>query len=426
MTHTARGVSLGLVLACTLVTFSLGVGQKSPCMDGLDWGETGDPSTAYVQYRLLCYTDLVPLLGTEQLAGGRLPYLNACARDGGNCDEYPVLTMYLMRAAAWIAPPTFGTGLSTSDYSSFYLVNAALLAVCAAATAYALWRLAGRRALWFALAPTLLIYGTVNWDLFAVMLATLALFAYAVRQDEWSGGLLGLGAAAKLYPAFLVLPMFLQGLRDRQPDRSVRVLWWSVGAWIAVNAPFAIVATTAWWEFFRFNAKRPADFDSLWYLACDHDLGCPSIGTIGVASALLAAGIVALVWWRKARRQPGFPPWALGFPILVAFLLANKVYSPQYGLWLLPWFVLAGTSFRLFAAFEVAEVLVFLTRFRMFADMAGQEWGWPEAWFQWAILLRAAVLVLVLVDWVRRETPPLAVVASRGRHEHGHLLEPVA
>jgi uncharacterized membrane protein len=435
MKHAARGVSLGLVLACTVVTFSLGVAQKAPCMSGQGWGASDavrdpDGREAYVQYRRLCYSDLVPLLGTEQLAGGRLPFLDPCVKNGGNCDEYPVLTMYLMRAAGWVAPPSADGVLRAGDYSSFYLVNAFMLGVFAAATAYALWRLAGRRALWFALAPTLLIYGTVNWDLFAVMLTTLALLAYAVRQDEWSGGLLGLGAAAKFYPAFLVVPLFLQGLRDRQPDRSVRVLWWSAGAWLAVNLPFAIVATTAWWEFFRFNASRAADFDSLWYIACDHGFACMSVRTIGFLSAAGAIGVVALVWWRKARRDPNFAPWTLGLPILLAFLLANKVYSPQYGLWLLPWFALLGTNFRLFVAFEVTEVLVFATRFRFFGGLADQPWGWPEAWFQWAVLLRAAILILLLLDWVRREAPPLAVVMGRLRSEAAapgasrHDLEP--
>lgn len=420
MKHAARGVSLGLVLACTVVTFSFGVAQKSPCIDGQGWGVSDaalDPEgrRAYVQYRLLCYSDLVPLLGTEQLAGGRLPFLDACVKNGGNCDEYPVLTMYVMRLSAWIAPPSPDGVLSSANYSSFYLVNAGLLGVFAVGTASALWRLAGRRALWFALAPTLLIYGTVNWDLFAVMLATFALLAYAMRQDEWSGGLLGLGAAAKLYPAFLVVPLFLQGLRDRQPDRSVRVLWWSAGAWLAVNLPFAIVATTAWWEFFRFNASRAADFDSLWYIACDHGFACLSVRTIGIASAAVFTAIVGLAWWRKSKREPAFAPWTLGLPILLGFLLANKVFSPQYGLWLLPWFVLVGTNFRLFLAFEVAEVLVFATRFRFFGGLVHEPWGWPEAWFQWAVLLRAALLVLILIDWVRQKAPPLAVVIDRRR-----------
>ena len=70
----------------------------------------------------------------------------------------------------------------------------------------------GGKALWFVLAPTLLIYGFMNWDLFAVALATGALVAFARRRDGLAGVLLGLGAAAKFYPALLLLPLIAHRL----------------------------------------------------------------------------------------------------------------------------------------------------------------------------------------------------------------------
>ena len=65
----SRTVTLGLVLACLGGTLLVGAVQKAPCAGG-DWADGR-------QYRLACYTDIVPLFGTEQLAGGRLPYLDA-------------------------------------------------------------------------------------------------------------------------------------------------------------------------------------------------------------------------------------------------------------------------------------------------------------------------------------------------------------
>ena len=50
-----------------------------------------------------------------------------------------------------------------------------MLLGCAVAIAVCLYMLNGARALYFALAPTLLIYGTMNWDLLAVMFATVAM-----------------------------------------------------------------------------------------------------------------------------------------------------------------------------------------------------------------------------------------------------------
>jgi uncharacterized membrane protein len=393
MGRAARTISLGVVLACVLGTMALGTIQKGPCANGAWKGGK--------QYRLLCYTDVVPLVGTEQLAGGRLPFLDRCREVADqHCDEYPVLTMYFMRAAAWVA----GTG-----YASFFFANAFLLALCAAVIGVCLWRLAGRRALWFALAPTLLIYGTMNWDLFAVALATAALLAFADRRDVLAGALLGLGAAAKFYPALLVLPLFLQRLQGREPDRAVTVLWAAAGTWALVDIPFALASPGAWWEFFRFNGSRVPDFDSLWYIACRYrGGGCLSTTAVNAWSAALFAASFAVLWAIKVARSPRFPRWTLGFPLLVTFLLANKVYSPQYGLWLLPWFALALPDLKRFVAFEIADLAVFVTRFWFFGSYTG-EWGTPQWWFEVAVLVRTAVLVWCLIGWLLRETEPLAL-----------------
>jgi uncharacterized membrane protein len=288
--------------------------------------------------------------------------------------------------------------------------------------------LAGRRALWFALAPTLLVYGTINWDLFAVMLMVLALVAFAERHDGWAGALLGLGAAAKFFPAFLVIPLFLQGLQDREPDRSVRVLWWSAGTWAVVILPFAIAAPGPWSEFFRFNGSRTSDFDSLWYIACRHvPAACTSTSVVDAASLAVFLGLSALLLALKLRRNPDFPRWTFGLPVLIVFLLSNKVYSPQYGLWLLPWFALAMGSFRRFVVFEIADVGVFVTRFWFFGAYTGAM-TWPQQWwFETAVLLRAAVLVWCLVGWLREDAPE-RVLGSGGwrRTRAGQPTEPSA
>jgi uncharacterized membrane protein len=407
--HAPRAVSLVVVLVCVAGTMAVGTALKAHCAGG-DYSDGR-------QYRDLCYSDIVPLLSTEQLADGRLPFLDACAPSENNCDEYPVVTMYVMRAAGWVAQVrTALLGSSGIDTASFYYTNAFILSLFAGATAFGLWLLVGRRALWFALAPTLLIYGTINWDLVAVAFATLALVAFASRRDGWAGVLLGLGAASKLYPALLVIPLFLQGIQDREPDRSVRVLWWTVGTWIAVNLPFAIAAPSAWFEFFRFNSGRVADFDSLWYIACRHwDPACLSTGVINLWSVIAFVLVFGLLLWLKTIREPGFARWTLGFPLIACFLLSNKVYSPQYSLWLLPWFALALPSWPAFAAFEVADVAVFVTRFREFFPVyePGGAMTSQESSFELAVLARTAILMWCLVVWLREESPVLAL-GSRG------------
>ena len=388
MAAPARPVSLALVLACLAGTLALGVVVKAPCASG-DWADGR-------QYERLCYSDIVPLLGTEQLGAGRLPYLDPCDRSlPGECDEYPVLSMWTMRLAS---------GVSGNDIPRFFFANVILLALAAAVAALCLYVMAGPRALWFVLAPTLLVYAFINWDLVAVAFATAATLAYLRRRDVWAGVLIGLGAAAKLYPALVLIPFVAGRFRAGEPERGTYLTWAAVGAWLVTNLPFALASPGAWWEFFRFNSARAADWDSFWFIACHRATGeftCGGIGVINVASVVLFVAIVAVLWRWKASREPGFARWTLAFPVLIVFLLTNKVYSPQYGLWLLPWFALALPDLRLFAAFELADVAVFVTRFSWFGELAGFG-GLPIGAFEAAVVVRAVVLIACVVAWVRR------------------------
>jgi uncharacterized membrane protein len=388
-------VTLGLVLSCLTGTLLVGALHKAPCSTS-DWGDGR-------QYRLACYTDIVPLFGTEQLRGGRLPYLDRCAPAETNCDEYPVLTMYAMRVAGWI---------SGDDATRFFWVNALFLTVAAGVVAGAIYLIDARRALWFALAPSLALGAFLNWDLLAVALATTGTVAFLRRRDTRAGVLLGLGAAAKLFPAFLLVPFAAQRLRERRPDGAVRLWWAAAAVWLLVNLPFAIARPAGWWEFFRFNGARPADWDSLWSIACRLSGCVPTAlptALVNVGSVVGAGALVAAVWAAKRRREPDFPRWQLGFPIVAAFLLLGKVYSPQFSLWLLPWLVLVLPDLRRFAAFEVADVTVFFTRFWFFGDFTG--FGGSPRWvFETAVLVRAAVLVWCLVSWIRAPSRQVAGV----------------
>jgi len=381
-----RSVGLGLILASLAGTLALGYLVKHPCVSG-DWSDER-------QYARYCYSDIVPLLHTEQLSGGRLPYLDPCApTDGGVCDEYPVLSMYAMRLAAWMSKGTAG----------FYHANMAILTLAAVAAVACLYLGVGRRALYLALAPSLLLYAYFNWDLIPVALTAGAALAYLRRRDVWAGALLGLGAATKLYPALFVVPFVAGRLRGREPDRAIHLAWAAAGTWLAVNLPFMIWGTRGWWEFFAFSSRRATNWDSLWYVACERltDQTCGDVQAVNAASFVLYLGLVTLVWWAKASRDPGFARWTLGFPVLVLFLLTNKVYSPQYSLWLVPWFALALPDVRLFVAFELSDLAVFLSEFSWFASF-GVSGGVSYGTFQVALLLRAAVLTACVVAWYLR------------------------
>jgi Glycosyltransferase family 87 len=383
MSSTASNVRAGPVLLATVLTLLVGFLVKAPCLGPWSDGR---------QYNRLCYSDVAALYASDDRDRGldqnRFPYV-----DGQN--EYPVLTGLAM----WVA------ALPADSYPSFFVWTSILLTGAALVTAWALTRIAGRWAFLFALAPTLAIYGLVNWDLIAVMLATVATLAYLRRRDGAAGVMLGLGAAAKLYPGLLVAPFALGRLREGRGPDAARVAGAAALSWAAINLPLALASPERWSEFFRFNSSRGADWDSLWFLL-ERTFGFT--WDTAALNALSAAAFVVLsvVLWRAAAwRRPDFPAWTFGFPLLVAFLLTSKVYSPQYGLWLLPWFAAALPDLRLFALFEAADVAVFVTRFQFFARFEGLGEGLPFGAFEVALLARAAVLVACLVAWVVRSQP---------------------
>ena len=126
-----------------------------------------------------------------------------------------------------------------------------------------------------------------------------------------SGVLLGLGAAAKLYPALLVVPFVAGRFRGREPDRGIHLAWAAAGTWIAVEPPVrARRVRRGWLEFFSYNTSRPADWDSLWFVglrAGHRPWGARTRAWSTSAPSCCSSRWVAIVWTIKARRDPGLP-----------------------------------------------------------------------------------------------------------------------
>lgn len=386
------------MLALTAAMVLIGAFQKAPCASRI-WVEN-DKETAF-----LCDSDIPHLWRWEQLGGGRLPYLDVCVPAEHVCDEYPVATMYAMRGIASL------TGDAGDPYPRFYWASTALLLLCALLTTWCLEKM-GARTLLFAAAPVLAVTGTTNWDLLPVALATFATLAFFRRRDSASGVLLGLGAVVKLYPITLVLPFGLERIRRGDKARAAVLLGAAGVVFLGLNVPFAALAFDGWSTFFRFNADRPADYDSLWAVACQFGV-CPPIRIVNLGSIALAVVGTAWAWRLATRRRPDLPRWAMAFPLLVMVLLTSKVWSPQYSLWLLPWFAFTRIRTLTFLQYQIAEVLEFLVRYAFFGTLISGE-GVPYGVLAAVVVLRAVLLLRCLGAWVRDPCPVVAGSQSIG------------
>jgi uncharacterized membrane protein len=363
----------------------LGAAQKAPCASQ-HFAETGSGPT------IPCYTDLSVLLRTEQLGSGRVPYLDACVVAPQPCDEYPVLTMFTMFAAARVA---------AGSYPTFYWGNVLAMLGCALLCVWALERMRARTVL-FAAAPALALYGTLNWDLLAVAATTVATYLLVRRRDLASGVALGIGAAAKLYPAIVAVPFAWQRWTEGRRRDAWRLVIGATATWALVNAPFAFVGTTGWLEVFRFNGGRGADFESVWTAACQFGL-CASARVLNVLIPLIVIAATALIWRRVTDRYPAEPRWFLAFPMLIVIVVTGKFWSPQYALWLLPWFALSRIPVRVWLAYQLSEVLEFVARSGFMMDVPGSRVSLGV--LSVTVVLRAVLLLRCLVVWMRDPSP---------------------
>lgn len=398
---------LRVCLAFTVLVLALAWLKQAPCAGG-DWSGSK-------QYTHFCYSDAVPLFGIYGQGEGLLPYLDTRV-------EYPVLTGALMALSAVISGRYDGLASVATllpevpPVQSYYVVTCLLLSLCALLVTRAVLPLTGRRP-WdtamVALSPVLLVHAFTNWDLLAVALTTLGMWAWARRHPVLAGVLIGLGVAAKLYPVLVLGALFLLCLRAGRLGTWLRTAAAAFLAWLAVNVPVALLAPENWAWFFAFSRQRAANPESIWNIlltATDHRLfdGPLAEGeTPAVLNTVVALVLVALaagVGW-LVLRAPVRPRVAqIAFLLLAGFLLLNKVYSPQYALWLLPLAVLARPKWRSLLVWQLTEALVWGVT--MLHYLGTDNRGLEAEWFFMTVLVRDAVLVALMVLVVREILRP--------------------
>lgn len=395
-------------LACLLYlatgTALAGYVQKQPCLSN-DW-------TNGFQYTHYCYSDIYPLYGAEKLSEGAVPY-----RD--HPVEYPVLiggTMLLAANAAHSAPPQ-------ERGVRYYRITALLLAGCLLLVVATTGLLAGRRkwdAVMVAVSPVVVVYAFYNWDLLAMAFAALGMEAWRRRRPALAGVLFGLGAATKIYPAFLLVALLPLCFRANRMRAWAAAAGAATAAWVAVNLPVYLAYRDGWLEFYRLSRRRGAEIDTVWYQLghlterfdagigkAVHGLVAPPLSPSDSPGALNLMTLVGLttLWlliyyvaWRAPVR-PRVPQVA--FLVVVAFLLVNKVWSPQYAIWYVPLGVLALPRWRVFVPWQVAEIAVFIGVLGYLASWLDPKLGVTAGPFFTAVIARNLILLAMSAIIVR-------------------------
>ncbi|WP_425303560.1 glycosyltransferase family 87 protein [Nocardia wallacei] len=435
---------LRVMLAIAVVFLALSWAGKAGCIQQTDDGAGGltlDWNNGR-QYVAMCYSDTVPLYGAEHLDEGAFPYKKEWTEFGADGKpqtrymEYPVLAGLYQYAAMQVANAWEQLRLPGAlPVVVYFNVAVVGLAMAWLVTVWASARLSGRRvwdAALVAASPLVLVHAFTNFDALATACAATGLLAWARRRPVLAGVLLGLGGAVKLYPLLLLGPILvlclradnrhrLTGLRTRLRDRHgighglreyladarlspLRSAGLAITAaavsWLAVNLPIALPFAPGWREFFRLNTERHADPDSLYNVITSFTgwegfdgplTAAQTPSVLNLVSLLLFAAACAAIAYigLTAPRRPRLAQ--LMFLVVAAFLLTNKVWSPQYSLWLVPLAVLALPHRRILLAWMTIDALVWFPR--MYYYLGTDKKGVPEQWFTGTVVLRDLAVI---------------------------------
>jgi Glycosyltransferase family 87 len=262
--------------------------------------------------------------------------------------EYPVGAVLLFALEAWIAPH------ATRTFNAFLMVPFQLVTVAAVwltRTRYAPW-LAALLAFW----PLNAFSWEFKFDLVPAALLALGLVLALHERWGWSGIVLGVGALAKWTPGLAFVPLLAWLLVRRRGEAAARHAIAFAATVALVYVPFLVWNAHDVLAAYTRQGKRTITPESVWFLPLRHLFGDAHVRThisesagaphwANVAAGVIQAALVVVLVALAARAPTLRRAVALAALAPAAFLISNRIFSPQF---LVP----------LFAAWAIAAALV--------------------------------------------------------------------
>ena len=291
-------------------------------------------------YQHGCYTDITGLYEVRGFAVDAWPF-----GAGEKSLEYPILS----GIGIWIISLLTRDG--TDGLLQFFHWNLFVISLAYGVLVYQLAKLDKQSALLFAFSPAVISALFINWDIWAITPLLIALILLT-RQRYWLSGIaLAISISVKFFPIIFVIPVLLS-LAGKRTGRVTFFKGLMLASFI-VNLPFILFQFDGWAKFYIFNFKRDIDFGSIWYLV---SLKGSWISGINWLITPLVITLLVATYWRYRNNLFGSI-----FLSSVIFFTLNKVYSPQYVLWLalvaILYFPKTRTFYGLFAVWQGGELL---------------------------------------------------------------------
>jgi uncharacterized membrane protein len=379
---------LALAIFAALLSFT----KFSHC-EGTNWA-TPD------QYIHACYSDLPSLFGERGMADNTWPYASDT-----NAVEYPVLTGLVMYATSFVARTPI----------SYFNFNALLLALLFICVVFIVRKIKPEFTYLVPVAPAMIASLYINWDLWAIATMMLAIYWFDRKAYLYSSLVLAVSISTKFLPVFLLLPIIFILWRSNQIREMFKYAATTVAIWLAINLPFALTTPTGWWRFYKLNMERDADWGSLWLAFNQLGLGLANLNYL--ALLLLLIGLTSFVIFLfELKNTPTLA--SVAFIVLAIVMIASKVYSPQYVLWLTPLAAIALTHKKDLHAFwiwQIAETMYHVAIWQHLALFTGAAFGLQEGGYATITLIRIAATIYLVWMLIKR--------ALAARNTQGSLFD---
>ena len=379
---------LALAVLASLISFT----KFSHC-EGTTWA-TPD------QYIHACYSDLPSLLSERGLDKNQWPYASDT-----NAVEYPVLTGMVM----------FVTAALVNTPIAYFNLNVALLTLLFIALVMLLRRMKPELSYLLPVAPAMIASLYINWDLWAIITMMLTIYWFDRKAYLYSALAMGISISTKFLPIFLLFPIVFILWRHNRIQELVKYLATTVGIWAAINLPFLLTTPTGWWRFYKLNLERGADWGSPWLALSQLGLGLTNLNYLSILLLLIGLTAIAIFLF-EIKSTPTLA--SVAFIVLATVMIAGKVYSPQYVLWLTPLAVIALTKSVqqiYFWIWQVSEIIYHLAIWQYLAQYSGASFGLPAGGYAIATLLRVVAITgftyLLMRDLSAKSTAQMSVIS---------------
>ena len=352
------------------------------------------------QYVHACYSDLPALFEARGLSSNAWPFAS-----DDNSVEYPVVTAMVM----------YATSFAANSPVSYFNINIFFLILLFIATVILVRKIRPEFAYLVPVAPAMIASLFINWDLWAIASMMLAIYWFDRKQYLASAVLLGISISTKFLPIFLLIPIVFIFWREAKVKEAIKYLAITFGIWSALNLPFAVTTPTGWWRFYKLNLDRGPDWGSFWLALQQLGINLTNLNYLSVLLLLIALTTIAILLF-ELRYTPSLA--SVAFFVIASVMLASKVYSPQYVLWLTPLAVIALTNTRDLYAFwlwQTTEIIYHIAIWQHLAQVTDAKFGLGPTPFAILTLLRIAGTIYLMAVLARR--------ALQARNTHSKLLD---